>query len=478
MLDGFALRGVIEGFYGQPWTHAQRLSLMDFLAGHGYNLYVYAPKDDPYHRHRWRDPYPPEKLAELRELVERARSAGVAFCFAVSPGLSLRYADDGELELLWRKLEPLAAAGVAHFGLFFDDIPPALRHAEDEARFASLADAQAHVAAGLLERIRGAVAPPPAGSGLPGSRLLFCPTQYHGDPDTPYLRRLGELLDPEIQVFWTGPHVCSQELTVEHTRSVARVLQRPPLYWDNYPVNDGLMAPELHIGPYTGRDPDLAQAASGVVLNPMPQYAASRWVLAAASTYLTRPRGYDPAAAWERTWRSLAESLSPEPEPLAKALLHFGEANMESPLHPGPSPAIAGPMRRFLEAPMEDRLSRAVELEALFRRILREQELLRSALPESARQEVQPWLEEYGRWAEIGLQALRVTEAVAQAVLAPLLEEPDPASSRARLASVGQERERLRALLAESLTFRTRVMGDDVRNLAVRVLQTSGPYTG
>lgn len=127
---------------------------------------------------------------------------------------------------------------------------------------------------------------------------------------------------------------------------------------------------------------------------------------------------------------------------------------------------------------MEDRLSRAVELEALFRRILREQELLRSALPESARQEVQPWLEEYGRWAEIGLQALRVTEAVAQAVLAPLLEEPDPASSRARLASVGQERERLRALLAESLTFRTRVMGDDVRNLAVRVLQTSGPYTG
>src|SRR5690606_40202652 len=89
----------------------QRLALMDFLAGHGYNLYVYAPKDDPYHRERWREPYPPSQLNELRELAARARSVGVAFCFAVSPGLSLRYADDTELNRLWAKLEPLVQAG-------------------------------------------------------------------------------------------------------------------------------------------------------------------------------------------------------------------------------------------------------------------------------------------------------------------------------------------------------------------------------
>ncbi|BAS28276.1 protein O-GlcNAcase [Limnochorda pilosa] len=482
MSTGFAIRGVIEGFYGPPWTHAQRLSLLDFLADHGYNLYVYAPKDDPYHRERWREPYPPEKLAELRELVERARSAGVAFCFAISPGLSLRHADGAEVDLLWRKVEPLAAAGVSHFGLFFDDIAPGLSHPEDQARFASPADAQAHVTARLLERIRAAVPAPDAGSGLPASRLLFCPTQYHGDPDSPYLRRLGELLDPEVEVFWTGPHVCSRELTAGHTRAVGEVLRRRPLYWDNYPVNDGMMAPELHIGPYTGRDPGLAEAASGVVLNPMPQFEASRWVLGAIAPYLARPSEYDARAAWERAWRSVAESLSRDPEPLAAALLHFAEANLESPLHPEPPEAYAEPIARFLRAPMEERMALASEVEGLFRRTLRERELLRSALPEAARQELEPWLEEYGRWAEAGLQALRLVEAVVQAIWAPILqgggEEGSPAEPPDRLATARRERERLRGMLEATLAFRTRVMGDGVRNLAVRLLQATGVYTG
>ncbi|BAS26271.1 protein O-GlcNAcase [Limnochorda pilosa] len=476
MPAGFAVRGVIEGFYGTPWTHAQRVSLMDFLRRHGYNLYVYAPKDDPYHRAQWRSPYPPEKLAELAELAEEARSAGVAFCFAVSPGLSLRYADEGEVELLWRKLASLAEAGVRHFGLLFDDIPPGLHHPQDQARFASAAEAQAHVAGVLLERIRREVPPLPEGSGLPSSQLYFCPTHYRGDPDSPYLRRLGVLLDPEVQVFWTGPRVCSRELAVEHTRAVGQVLRRPPLYWDNYPVNDGMMTAELHIGPYTGRDPGLAEVASGVVLNPMPQYTASRWVLAAAGPYLTAPADYDPEAAWARVWESVARGLSPDPGPLAAALLHFGQANLESPIHSGPPDELIQPIARFLESPMEERMAHAVDLEALFRRILRERDLLSASLPAETLLELEPWLDEYGRWAEIGLQALRVTEAVVQVAWTPLLEEGEPSVPPALHAAARLEQERLRTLLEASLRFRTRVMGDTIRNLAVRVLQASEGY--
>src|SRR5690554_4362761 len=184
MLDGFALRGVIEGFYGQPWTHAQRLSLMDFLAGHGYNLYVYAPKDDPYHRERWREPYPPSQLNELRELAARARSVGVAFCFAVSPGLSLRYADDTELNRLWAKLEPLVQAGVTHVGLFIDDIPPHLVHPEDQARFPSLAEAQAHVVQRLLERL-GPLQPRPGKGPCRRSGSSSAPPSTTGIPTPP-----------------------------------------------------------------------------------------------------------------------------------------------------------------------------------------------------------------------------------------------------------------------------------------------------
>ena len=39
--------GVIEGFYGEPWTITQRVKLIDqFIEFDGLNTYVYAPKDD------------------------------------------------------------------------------------------------------------------------------------------------------------------------------------------------------------------------------------------------------------------------------------------------------------------------------------------------------------------------------------------------------------------------------------------------
>lgn len=46
------LRGTIEGFYGSPWTHAERMDQLAFYGEVKANTYVYAPKDDPYHRDR------------------------------------------------------------------------------------------------------------------------------------------------------------------------------------------------------------------------------------------------------------------------------------------------------------------------------------------------------------------------------------------------------------------------------------------
>jgi hyaluronoglucosaminidase len=59
-------RGAIEGFYGSPWTQQERLDQLDFYGRFKLNTYVYAPKDDPYHRDRWREPYPADLVAGLR----------------------------------------------------------------------------------------------------------------------------------------------------------------------------------------------------------------------------------------------------------------------------------------------------------------------------------------------------------------------------------------------------------------------------
>ena len=85
------LLGVIEGFYGRPWTPAQRGRLFVQMAGWGMNTYLYAPKDDLYHRARWREPYPAAERAALAGLVAGAGASGVRFVYALAPGLDLNW---------------------------------------------------------------------------------------------------------------------------------------------------------------------------------------------------------------------------------------------------------------------------------------------------------------------------------------------------------------------------------------------------
>ena len=68
------LAGVVEGFYGQPWTELQRLNLFERMARWGLNTYFYAPKDDLKHRALWRKVYEPSELASLEKLMQACRS--------------------------------------------------------------------------------------------------------------------------------------------------------------------------------------------------------------------------------------------------------------------------------------------------------------------------------------------------------------------------------------------------------------------
>ena len=57
--------GVIEGFFGRPWSWAERRDAVAALAPHGYRFYLYAPKADPWLRRRWQEPHPEPELEEL-----------------------------------------------------------------------------------------------------------------------------------------------------------------------------------------------------------------------------------------------------------------------------------------------------------------------------------------------------------------------------------------------------------------------------
>ncbi len=49
------LRGVVEGYYGRPWSDEARRDVIRAIGREGMNAFVYGPKNDPYHRDRWRE---------------------------------------------------------------------------------------------------------------------------------------------------------------------------------------------------------------------------------------------------------------------------------------------------------------------------------------------------------------------------------------------------------------------------------------
>jgi len=276
----FAVRGIVEGFYGTPWSHAARLDAISFLAPRGLNAYVYAPKDDARHRAEWRVPYDADQLDRFRALAAHADAHDARFGFAISPGLDIDYESDADRAAVLAKLEPLLDAGVPWFLLLLDDIPMQ----------PGLAPRQAALATWLHGELRAARA---------DASLTLCPTEYVGTHPSPYLGELGAGLPADVAVMWTGPTVCSPTLRADDARGWADALGgHRTIVWDNTPVNDATMVDELHLGPYVGRDPALAGIVGGVLCNPMTQPRASLLQLATAMDFLRDPDGYDASSAW------------------------------------------------------------------------------------------------------------------------------------------------------------------------------------
>ena len=99
--------GVIEGFYGKPWSWEEREATVRFLAAYGYRFYLYAPKADPYLRRQWQDDHPVEIAARLKTLAAACQVAGVRFGVGLSPYEA--YADYRDVMAMVEELIPTLA---------------------------------------------------------------------------------------------------------------------------------------------------------------------------------------------------------------------------------------------------------------------------------------------------------------------------------------------------------------------------------
>ncbi len=393
-MQRFAHSGVIEGFYGPTWSHADRLFVIERIGGWGMNRYYYAPKDDPLHRSRWREPYPESARSEFRELVACGERSGVEMGFAVSPGLSISYALAKDREALIDKFRGFVELGAKHLCLALDDVPTRLQHEEDRLAFDSLGYAHTSLANEVFDALGGE------------ATLYVVPTDYLGVTATEYLEVLGEGLASEIEIGWTGRTIVSPTIESREAKARSETLRRRVLIWDNVPVSDGPMRAMLHLGPYVGRAADLPDYASGILLNPMEHAHASCVALYTAARYAADPERYDPESAWNEAIDVVGEG---EPE----AFRVFAEAHRFSPLLPEDRD-------RGLEAPFTE-ISQALEDARDFSDLLLEVrdlvarrvgvgEALREGLVDrELANEIDPWLDSHeteSRRVSVAVEAL------------------------------------------------------------------------
>ena len=243
-------RGVVEGFYGTPWSHQVRLSLIDFWGKNKMNTYLYGPKDDPYHSSpNWRLPYPEDEAQQISELIEACKRNYVDFVWAIHPGKDIKWNEEDYNNLV-HKFNLMYDLGVRSFAIFFDDIEGEGTNPVKQTE--------------LLNRLTKEF------------------VEAKGDVES-----------------------LTSDLTKETMDWLNSRIKRPGYYWWNYPVTDYARQYVLQ-GPTYGLDTSLTEKdLCGLVSNPMEYGEASKLALYGVADYAWNIKAYNPMDNWERGMENL-----------------------------------------------------------------------------------------------------------------------------------------------------------------------------
>lgn len=382
-------RGVVEGFYGTPWSHKVRLSLIDFYGQNKLSDYLYGPKDDPYHSSpNWRQPYPADQAKNIRELVEASKRNRVNFIWAIHPGKDIRWNKE-DYDSLVAKFNMMYDLGVRSFAIFFDDIEGEGTNPVKQARL--LNDLTND-----FVKDKGDV-----------TNLIVCPTDYSQlwakpGPDGP-LAVYGRDLNKNVEVFWTGAVVCS-DLTHETLDFINSRIKRPALYWWNYPVTD-YCKHILMQGPVYGLDTTItAEECAGIESNPMEHGEASKLALYGVADYAWNTPAYNAIDNWER---GLVELMPGAAEAYRTFAIH--STDTETGYRRDESwETMTFPYDKYTPAQFE-------ALRAEFEKITAvEKQIVDGATNQGLLNEMRPWLTEFTKLGQRGLSVLDLIKTYEQ----------------------------------------------------------------
>lgn len=303
------IRGFIEGYYGIPWSNEDRMSLMKFGGDFKMTSYIFAPKDDPYHKEKWREEYPAKELAEITEMVKVGNESKCRFVWTAHPfmgGFNANNAD-GEIQALLRKFDQLYKAGVRQFGVLGDDVGQ-LNRAIVVKMMKAVSD---------WAKEKGDV-----------YDTVFCPAGYNHSWQTSQsnyaeLNQYDKEFPEDINIFWTGEAVCKpvEQATLNHFRRHnlnGQSERRSPLFWLNWPVND-INGERLMMGKGSLLHTDINLAdLAGVVTNPMQEAEASKVAIFAVADYAWNVKGFKPDKSWKDSFKYVDAQASEALHTLSK----------------------------------------------------------------------------------------------------------------------------------------------------------------
>ena len=291
----FLVRGIIEGYYGTPWTFEERMEMFPFMVNQRLNTYMYGPKMDPYHRVNWRTPYPKDQLEIFQKMFDKANELSIDFWMCISPAyhskgsVPIDYASDNDRKLLFDKLLPFIDMGITRYGLLYDDIDYALQ-GDSLLKYQRPGIAHALLANELYEFLKSKISNP---------QLVICPTEYHEIGTSLYRDDLRINLDNQIAVFWTGDNVVAEVISNQDIIRTKAAFDKPIYLWDNFPVSDFTYGVREFIAPIKNRSVDLKKYADAFMINPSIHFQISKVGMITMARYAWNAGSYNANEAFQ-----------------------------------------------------------------------------------------------------------------------------------------------------------------------------------
>ena len=309
-------RGLVEGYYGYPYSVSVKKDLMRFMMRHKMNTYLYGAKSDPYHSQYWQTPYPATITAEqerngwlsqdmVRDISRISAETKVNFIWAIHPGNNF-VGSSTVINDIMKKFTDMYNLGVRQFGVFVDDVGVPSSDADMALNAQRVTDLQHAMEAKWNQP---GAAPADTIKPIHFVPQIYCRSFASSEDQFQRFFRALSTTPSHVVVYTTGYGVWSTPNSSD-LLNVKQYLGRDVAWWWNYPCNDNADEQVYPLDMYSNfndmrsvngnnRLPSALEHGIGVASNPMQQGEVSKTALFSVADYTWNTAGFDNKRSWE-----------------------------------------------------------------------------------------------------------------------------------------------------------------------------------